>query len=111
MLNTRLAAHCTPACRNLQGDCDPYSGPVARDGTLEALDLPGHTNLLDTQPWQIANELFRELGRQGLVSLVAAARQGTVNVRRLLCIENLTPFYELAHHRPQGRAALYLAFD
>ena len=72
MLNTRLPTDCTAARRNLQGDCDPYSGPVARDGVLEALNLPSYTGLLDAQPLQLANEQFRQLGRRGLVSLVAS---------------------------------------
>jgi hypothetical protein len=40
--------------------------------------------------------------------LAAAARQVTVDAERVVCVENLTPFYELIRHEPEGLAALYL---
>jgi hypothetical protein len=41
--------------------------------------------------------------------LAAGVRQVTVDAGRVVCVENLTPFYELIRHEPQGLAALYLA--
>ena len=59
VLNTRLAAHCTPGFRNLQGDCGPQRRPSGQDGVLEALNLPGYTSLLDARPRQVADQQFQ----------------------------------------------------
>ena len=40
--------------------------------------------------------------------LAAGVRQVTVAAARVVCVENLTPFYELVRHEPEGLAALYL---
>ena len=40
--------------------------------------------------------------------LAAEVRQVTVDAERVVCVENLTPFYELIRHEPEGLAALYL---
>ena len=40
--------------------------------------------------------------------LAATVRQATVDAERVICVENLTSFYELIRRRPAGLAALYL---
>lgn len=40
--------------------------------------------------------------------LAATIRQVTVDAERVICVENLTSFYELIRRRPAGLAALYL---
>jgi len=40
--------------------------------------------------------------------LVAGVRQVTVDAKRVVCVENMTSFYELVRRRPAGLAALYL---
>ena len=41
-------------------------------------------------------------------NLVARVRRATVDADRVVCVENLAPFYELIRHEPAGVAALCL---
>jgi hypothetical protein len=40
--------------------------------------------------------------------LAASVQKATVDADRIVCVENLTPFYELVRHEREGLAALYL---
>jgi hypothetical protein len=40
--------------------------------------------------------------------LAASVHRATVDADRIVCVENLTPFYELVRHEREGLAALYL---
>jgi hypothetical protein len=40
--------------------------------------------------------------------LAATVREVRVDAERVVCVENLTPFYELVRQEPEGLAALYL---
>jgi hypothetical protein len=86
------------------------------DEVLRELGLvanPGHLYLYG--PWQLVDDrgIVHTLAdfepSVGIPTRLAAeARQVTVDAERVVCVENLTPFYELIRYEPEGLAALYL---
>jgi len=86
------------------------------DEMLQELGLtahPGHLYLYG--PWRLVDGrgIVHALGdfepSVGIPTRLAAkVRQVAVDARRVVCVENLTPFYELIRHEPEGLAALYL---
>lgn len=101
----RLARAHQPAWRDL-------SAPE----TLRELGLvanPGHLYLYG--PWQLVDadgqvtslaEFYPSVGIP--VEMAARVRQARIEAPRLVCVENLAPFYELIRHEGQGLAALCL---
>jgi hypothetical protein len=101
----RLARRHQPDWRDLRSD------EVLRE--LGLVTNPGHLYLFGS---------WRLVGDRGIVHtladfepsvgiptrLAAEARQVMVDARWVVCVENLTPFYELIRHEPEGLAALYL---
>ncbi len=74
---------------------------------------PGHIYLYG--PWRLVDGqgLVHDLGEfepsVGIPArLAASVRKATVDAKRVVCVENLTPFYELARHEREGLATLYL---
>jgi hypothetical protein len=74
---------------------------------------PGHIYLYG--PWRLVDSqgLVHDLGdfepSVGIPAhLAASVRKVTVDAERVVCVENLTPFYELVRHEQEGLAALYL---
>jgi hypothetical protein len=74
---------------------------------------PGHLYLYG--PWQLVDdygqvtslsEFYPSVGIPA--ALAARVRQVWVEAARVICVENLTPFYELIRHQDQGLAALCL---
>jgi DNA topoisomerase VI subunit A len=75
---------------------------------------PGHLYLYG--PWRLVDGrgvVYALAGFQPSVGiptqLAAEAQQVTADAERVVCVENLTSFYELIRHEPEGLAALYLA--
>jgi hypothetical protein len=101
----RLARRSQPDWRDLRPD------EVLRELGLVA--NPGHLYLYG--PWRLVD-------RRGIVHdladfepsvgiptrLAAEVQQVMVGAERVVCVENLTPFYELIRHESEGLAALYL---
>jgi hypothetical protein len=101
----RLARRHEPDWRELR------SYEVLRELGLVA--NPGHLYLYG--PWRLVDDrgVVHELAdfepSVGIPARIAAGvQQVAVEARRLVCVENLTPFYELIRHEPEGLAALYL---
>jgi hypothetical protein len=101
----RLARRNQPDWRELR------SHEVLRELGLVA--NPGHLYLYG--PWRLVNYhgVIHDLdGFEPSVGiparLAAGVRQVTVDAERVVCVENLTSFYELIRHEPEGLAALYL---
>lgn len=74
---------------------------------------PGHLYLYG--PWRlvdgqgVVHDLADFAPSVGIPARMAAGVQRVrVDAERLVCVENLTPFYELIRHEPDGLAALYL---
>jgi len=74
---------------------------------------PGHLYLYG--PWRLVDvhgqvmslsEFYPSVGIPA--ALAARVRQAQVNATRVICVENLAPFYELVRHEGQGLAALCL---
>ena len=89
---------------------------LAPDEVLRELGLvanPDHLYLHG--PWQLADAggvvySFADFEPSvGIPArLAAGVWQVTVAAERVVCVENLTPFYELVRHEPEELAALYL---
>jgi hypothetical protein len=86
-------------------------GEVLRELGLVA--NPDHLTVFG--PWRlvddrgIAFELVDFEPSVGIpAQLAATVRQATVDAAQVICVENLTSFYELIRRRPAGLAALYL---
>ena len=101
----RLARRGQPDWRDLRPD------EVLRE--LRLVTNPGHLYLYG--PWRlvdgrgIVHALADFEPSVGIPTRLAAeARQVTVDAERVVCVENLTPFYELIRHESEGLAALYL---
>lgn len=101
----RLARTHEPEWRELRSD------EVLRE--LGLVTNPGHLRLYG--PWRLVDDagVVHDLGAfepsVGIpVRLAAGCRQVTVDAGRVVCVENLTSFYELIRHEPEGLAALYL---
>jgi len=101
----RLARRHQPDWRDLRPD------EVLRELGLVA--NPGHLYL--GGPWRLVDGrgvVHALAGFEPSVGiparLAAEARQVTVDAGQVVCVENLTPFYELIRHGPEGLAALYL---
>jgi hypothetical protein len=101
----RLARRHGPDCRELR------SAEVLRE--LGLVLNPGHLYL--SGPWRlvdgrgIVHDLADFEPSVGIPARLAAeVRQVTVGAKGLICIENLTPFYEWIRHRDPAWAALYL---
>jgi hypothetical protein len=79
-------------------------GLVANPGHLI---LAGAWRLVDEQG--VIHELSSFAPSVGIPTrLAATVQQVTVDAERVVCVENLTPFYELLRRGPDGLAALYL---
>jgi hypothetical protein len=101
----RLARRGQPEWRDLR----PYE--VLRELGLVA--NPGHLYLFG--PWRltdgrgVVHDLADFQPSVGIPARLAAeAQQVAADAGRVVCVENLTPFYELIRHEPDGLAALYL---
>jgi hypothetical protein len=104
----RLARRFGPDWRELRLD------EVLRE--LGLVSNPGHLYLYG--PWRlvdgrgVVHDLAGFEPSVGIPArLAASVRQVNVDaatVERVVCVENLTPFYELIRHEPKGLAALYL---
>ena len=69
--------------------------------------LAGAWRLVDQ--WGVIHELAGFEPSVGIPTrLAASVREVWVDAERAVCVENLTPFYELVRHQPKGLAALYL---
>ncbi|MCP4544591.1 MAG: DUF2399 domain-containing protein [Chloroflexi bacterium] len=74
---------------------------------------PGHLYLYG--PWQLVDDYGQVMSLSefypsvGIPTAMASrVRQVRVDAARVVCVENLTPFYELIRHQGQGLAALCL---
>jgi len=101
----RLARRHQPEWRELR----PHE--VLRELGLVA--NPGHLYLYG--PWRLVDErgILHDLSdfepSVGIPArLAATVRQVSVDAGRVVCVENLAPFYELIRHEAEGLAALYL---
>jgi DNA topoisomerase VI subunit A len=84
--------------------------------TLRELGLvanPSHLYLYG--PWQLVDADGQVTSLAGFypsvgipANLAARVRRATVDADRVVCVENLAPFYELIRHEPAGVAALCL---
>jgi hypothetical protein len=101
----RLARRHQPDWRDLRPD------EVLRE--LGLVTNPGHLYLFG--PWRLVDDrgIVHSLAdfepSVGIPTRLAAeVRQVTVDAERVVCVENLTSFYELIRHESEGLAALYL---
>jgi hypothetical protein len=101
----RLARRHRPEWRELRAD------ELLRELGLVA--NPGHITLYGG--WQLVDRrglLYDLADFEPSVGIPARLAAGVQQVRleseQLVCVENLTPFYELIRQRPRGLAALYL---
>jgi hypothetical protein len=101
----RLARRHQPACRSLSNQ------EILRELGLVA--NPGHLYLYG--PWRLVDahgqvmslsEFYPSVGIP--TALAARVEQAQVDAARVVCVENLTSFYELVRHQGQGLAALCL---